>query len=117
MVSNGKVTVYHVSLNKTTKLEEYTRFNYDNVWFFGGKGAGINKGYENANDFDCRLPYSIKGLDFSNFAIGDVVVQDEVKLNISDSKELTDAGYTIYTITSLNNNNFGNSPHIHMGGK
>jgi hypothetical protein len=94
----------------------WTRYNYDNVWFFGGKGAGINKGYDNANDVQIRIPYDLyEDLDATNFKVGDILVQGTLDLDISTQQDLTN--YIVYNITSINNNNFGNNPHIHLGGK
>ena len=53
MITNASLTHYHKTLDETTRLEKWIRYNYENVWWFGGKGSGINKGYENAND--CNL--------------------------------------------------------------
>ena len=114
MICNGSLTVYHFT--KVNRQEKWTRFNYDNVWFFGGKGAGINKGYDNANDVQIRIPYGQNnGLKFSNFSIGDIVIEGTLKNNITTQQDLE--GYLIYNITSLNDNKFGNNPHIHIGGR
>ena len=115
MICNSKLTVYHKGLDTTTNLETWTRYNYDNVWFFGGKGAGINKGYDNANDVQIRIPYDKNTVSISNFAIGDILVKGELKTNIETQQDLS--SYEVYNITSINNNNFGNNPHIHLGGK
>lgn len=117
MITNSKVTIYHMSgLDVTTHLEKWTRYNYDNVWFFGGKGAGINKGYDNANDVQVRIPYNQNsGLDISNFAVGDIIVQGKLETDITTQEDLN--SHQIYNITSINNNNFGNNQHIHIGGK
>lgn len=70
MITNTELTVYHKTFNQTTRLEEWTRYNYSKVWWFGGKGANINKGYENANDVDVRIPYNLNtNADITNFAI------------------------------------------------
>lgn len=115
MITNSSVTIYHKSgLDVSTRLEKWTRYNYDKSWFFGGKGAGINKGYDNANDVQIRIPYS-NDLDISNFAIGDIVVQGTLNTDIETQQDLE--GYNVYNITSINDNNFGNNPHIHIGGK
>ena len=116
MITNSSVTIYHMSgLDLSTHLEKWERHNYDNVWFFGGKGAGINKGYENANDVQLRIQYSKNtGLDFGNFSIGDIVVKGTLTQDIQTQQDLD---CELYIITSLNNNNFGNNPHIHIGGK
>ena len=82
------------------------------------KGAGINKGYDNANDVNARLPYNKnEGLDIKNIIIGDVIVQGTLDIDIDDPSDLLKLGYETYTITSINNNNFGINQHIHIGGK
>ena len=117
MITNSSLTIYHNSgLDETTHLEKWDRYNYKDVWFFGGKGASINKGYDNANDVDIRIPYNKnEGLNINNFAIGDIIVQGTLDLTIDTQQDLND--YLIYNITSINNNNFGNNQHIHLGGK
>lgn len=117
MITNSSITVYHMSgLDVTTHLEKWTRHNYENVWFFGGKGAGIDKGYDNANDVQARIPYNQNnGLDINDFAIGDIIVQGTLDVDIETQEDLNN--YLIYNITSIKNNNFGNSQHIHLGGK
>ena len=117
MLVNSSVTIYHKDgLDVATHFEKWTRYNYEKVWFFGGKGAGINKGYDNANDVEIRLPYdSNVNLDIDNFAIGDIIVQGTLDFNIETQQDLKD--YLTYNITSINNNNFGHNQHIHLGGK
>lgn len=114
MIVNSKLTVYHKGFDENM-LETWTRFNYDNVWFFGGKGAGISKGYENANDVEIRIPYGQnEGLNIGNFSIGDIVVQGAFTNDITTQQDITT---DCYNITSITNNTFGNSKHIHIGGK
>jgi len=115
MITNSSVTIYHKGFDTTTKLETWTRYNYDKVWFFGGKGAGINKGYDNANDVQVRIPYNQNTVDINDFAIGDIIVQGTLNQDIQTQEDLSN--YLIYNITSINNNNFGNSQHIHLGGR
>ena len=116
MICNSELTVYHKGFDETRHIETWQWFNYENVWFFGGKGASINKGYDNANDVDIRIPYELnEGLDINNFALGDILVQGKIEEDIKTQNDLQD--YLIYNITSINNNNFGNSQHIHLGGK
>ena len=81
---------------------------------FGGKGASINKGYDNANNVEIRIPYDKNdNLNINNFAIGDIIVKGKLTLNIETQQDLSN--YQIYNITSINNNNFG-TKHIHIGG-
>ena len=116
MITNSSLTIYHKNgFDVVTRLEKWERFNYNDVWFFGGKGAGINKGYDNANDFNCRIPYDKNEINIGNFSIGDIVVQGTLTTDIETQQDLK--GYQVFNITSINNNNFGNNPHVHIGGK
>lgn len=117
MTTNSSVTIYHYSgLDVATHKELWTRYNYDKVWFFGGKGAGLYKGYENANNVEIRIPYDDNdNLDINNFKIGDIIVQGKLTLDIESQNDLKN--YLIYKLESINNNNFGNNQHIHLGGK
>lgn len=114
MITNASLTIYHKEYDENTRLDKWKRYNYDKVWFFGGKGASINKGYDNANDVDIRIPYSNK-VDINNVAIGDILIKGTVNIDITTQQDLS--SYEIYNITSINDNKFGNNPHIHIGGK
>lgn len=114
MLTNSSLTVYHKLFDESTRMEKWVRYNYDKVWFFGGKGARVNKGYDGANDVDVRIPYS-KDLDIKKFAIEDILVQGTLTMDIKSQQDLED--YLTYNITSINDNNFGINKHIHIGGK
>lgn len=115
MITNASLTIYHKGYDETTRLEKWIRYNYKNVWFFGGKGASINKGYDNANDVDIRIPYNQNEVDITNIQIGDILVKGDIATDIITQTDLKD--FEIYNITSINDNSFGNNPHIHIGGK
>ncbi len=116
MITNSSVTIYHKGLDEETRLEKWVRFNYDYVWFFGGEGSSTNKGYENANDVQIRIPYEKnKDLDIRNFSIGDIIVEGTLDEDITTQQDLSN--YLIYAITSKNDNQFGTMPHIHISGK
>ena len=117
MITNSKLTVYHNNgLDISERTTVWVRHNYNNVWFFGGKGASTNKGYDNANDVDIRIPYDKNdNLNIENFAIGDILVQGELDINITTQQDLET--YQVYNITLLNNDTFGKNPHIRIGGK
>ena len=115
MITNASLTHYHKTIDNETRLEKWIRHNYDNVWWFGGKGSSINKGYENANDVDVRIPYNKNNIDISNLAIGDIIIKGTLNTDITTQQDLSN--YEVYNITSINDNNFGVNPHIHLGGK
>ncbi len=115
MLVNGGVTIYHKGLDEE-RFETWEKHNYFNAWFFGGKGAGINKGYQDANDVEVRIPYDQNDeLNVNDFAIGDIIVKGIINEEIDTIDDLK--GYKTYNITSINNNTFGNNKHIHIGGK
>lgn len=116
MLINNSLTIYHKRFDNVTRLEKWDRFNYDKVWFFGGKGAGINKGYDNANDVEVRIFYKLNNnLDVKNFSIGDIIVEGTLTQDIRTQQDLKN--YEVYNITSINNNKYGTNPHIHIGGR
>lgn len=121
-MTNSAITIYHKRIENHS--EQWVRYNYgvtDNDlkgWFIGGKGAGLNKGYDNANDVDVRLFYKDNSnLDINNFGIGDIIVQGCVKIDINKQQDLKN--YLTYNITSIQNNITGsqNVRHIHLGGR
>lgn len=117
MLTNGKITIYHKGYDEEKRVETWTYKSYES-WFHGGKGSSINKGYENANDCDVRIPYDKNSnLDIKDFSIGDIIVVGEVDIDIESSKKLLELGYEVYNITSKVNNTFGNNKHVHIGGK
>ena len=115
MIINASLTHYHKTLDEATRLEKWIRYNYENVWWFGGKGSSINKGYENANDVNVRIPYDKNDIDISNLAIGDIIIKGTLNTDITTQQDLKN--YEVYNITSINDNNFGINKHIHLGGK
>lgn len=113
MITNNKITYFHKSNDDITKLTTWTKYRFNDVWVFGGRGSSINKGYENANDVNVRIPLeSIE--DTSIFAIGDIIVIGEQN-DIEKQSDLN--GKEFYNVTSININNFGNTKHVHIGGK
>ena len=115
MLTNSSLTVYHKGYDEETRLETWVRYNYPKVWFFGGKGAGINKGYVDANDVEIRIPFDLNSVDIRNFSIGDIVVQGTLNIDIQTQQDLSN--YQTYNIRSINNNDFERNKHIHIGGK
>ena len=116
MLVNSDMTLYHKVLDTETRLEKWKRYYIEKVWWYGGKGANTQTGYENANDVQIRIPYeSNKNLNIANFSIGDIVCKGNIEKTITSQSELNDVEF--YNITAINNNTFGNNQHIHLGGK
>lgn len=112
MITNNKITYYKKGLDEN-RLETWTRYLFTDVWVFSGKGSSINKGYENANDINVRIPMKYVE-DETIFNIGDIIVVGE-QPEITKQKDLV--GTEFYNVTSINVNDFGNNSHVHLGGK
>lgn len=115
MITNSSLTIYHKVFDEVARLEKWEKHNYENVWFFGGKGAGINKGYDDANNVDVRIPYNQNTIDINKIKIGDIIVKGTLTQEINTQQDLLN--YVTYNITSINDNKFGGNPHIRIGGK
>ena len=116
MLVNSDMTLYHKVLDTETRLEKWERYYIEKVWWFGGKGANTQTGYENANDVQIRIPYDMnENLNIANFNIGDIVCKGNIEKTITSQSELN--GVEFYNITAISNNTFGNNAHIHLGGK
>ena len=112
MLSNNDITYYHKGMDKD-RLTTWTKYGFTDVWVFGGKGSSINVGYENANDVNVRISMD-KVSDATIFAIGDIICIGTQE-NITKQSDLEGKEY--YNVTSININNFGSTPHVHLGGK
>lgn len=112
MITNKTITYYSKGLD-SRKLETWTRHIFTSAWVFGGKGSSINKGYENANDVDVRIPMAFVK-DTSIFKVGDIIAIGK-QSDITKQSDLK--GLEFYNVTSVNINDFGSQPHIHLGGK
>ena len=117
MITNSELTIYHKTFNSTTRLENWIRYNYSNVWWYGGKGASTNKGYTDANDVVIRIPYNQNtNLNINNFGIGDIICKGNLNISAEDVIG-QDRAVEHYNITSITNNLTGSEPHIHIEGK
>lgn len=116
MLVNSDMTLYHKVLDTETRLEKWERYYIEKVWWYGGKGANTQTGYENANDVQIRIPYDMnENLNIANFNIGDIVCKGNIGKTITSQSELNVVEF--YNITAISNNTFGNNQHIHLGGK
>ena len=112
MITNTSITYFKKGLDEN-KLTKWTRYVFDKVWAFGGKGSSINKGYENANDINVRIPIEYVD-DKSIFNIGDIIAIG-IQPDIQKQSDLN--GTEFYNVTSITINEYGNNPHVHLGGK
>lgn len=110
MITNASITIYHKIKGRN---EHYERYNYHKVWTFGGTGGSLNKGIVDTNNLTVRIPYADNVVDSNNISIGDIIVIGTLDTEITSESDLDN----YYTITSINDNQFGGTPHIHIGAK
>ena len=112
MITNKTITYYSKGLDDK-KLETWTKTIFSSAWVYQTKGSIQNAGYENANKVEIRIPMKYVK-DKSIFKIGDIVAIGTHD-DITKQKDLKDVEF--YNVTSININDFGSQPHIHLGGK
>jgi len=113
MITNNNITYYHKTTDETLKLTTWTRYKFYGVWAFSRKGANVNQGYENSNNVEVRIPMELVE-DTSIFTAGDIIAMGE-QGTIEKQSDLN--GKEFYNVTSIAINDFGNNPHIHLGGR
>lgn len=110
MIFNSKITIYHRNKNGT-----WARFNYDKAWVYITESSKVDKGYADLDKIAVRLSYDlIDNLNVNDFKIGDIIVPQELKIDISRQQDLSD--YNVYNISKINDNFYGINKHIHLSG-
>lgn len=110
MLKNNDITYYHkIHENGFTAWERYV---FKDIWLFGKRGSIQNEGYEQSNGVDVRIPLD-KISDMDIFTIEDLIAVG-IHKPIQKQKDLK--GTEMYVVTSVKINNFGNTPHVHLGG-
>lgn len=97
MITNTDMTLYHKTLDENTRLEKWVRFYIENVWWYGGKGVSTQKGYENANDVQVRIPYGSNYI----FNVDNSMIEQNIKGNMLTGKltiKLSDDKSSDYTL-------------------
>lgn len=112
MITNKTITYYSKGLDNT-KLETWTKTIFSSAWVYQTKGSIQNAGYENANEVEIRIPIKYVK-DTSIFKVGDIIAIGK-QSDITKQSDLN--GIEFYNVTSVNINDFGSQPHIHLGGK
>ena len=113
MITNKEITIYHKGLDETTKLETWTKEYISSAWVFATKIAKTDKGYSNSNKVEVRIPMPFV-IDTSLYKIGDIIALGKQE-DITKQSDLV--GKEFWNITSININDFGTRPHIHLKGE
>ena len=113
MLSNNTITYYHKTINPQTRLEEWNRYLFEDVWEFGSLNASANRGYTDNNNVQIRIPME-KIQDVTIFTIGDLVAIGN-NPDITTRSDLENIEF--YNITNIKINDFGSTPHVHLGGQ
>lgn len=117
MKTNTGITIYHKKYDKKNHLDRWDIQHIENVMWQGGKGASLNKGYDQANDINIWIPYnknqSLKDIPIS---IGDIVVKGLINKKIEKESDLVKNYYVITTIIDNDYASF-NMQHLFIGAK
>ena len=117
MTTNTDMTLYHKVFNTETRLDEWKKYLIEHVMWQGGKGASLNKGYEQANDVRVWIPKDVNNLTDVVFSIGDIMVKGNISQEISKQSDLKIDN--VYNITTVLGQDLGSEimDHIELGGK
>lgn len=116
MITNNEVTIYHKGYDELLRTSNWKRHNYDNVWLFENQGVEVNQGLTNSNKVEVRIWYDLnEGLNIDDISVGDIIVKGHLNEEIETQKDLSN--YDIYIVSSITNNIYGKSKHIHLGGQ
>ena len=132
MTTNTCMSVF----NKYTDSEKnviFKKYEIENVFWDDSKGVNLNKGYENADDVNVYIPKDkndMSGYTESKFYIGlnntwtlrngDFIVKGQTFENqVSSIKELKEKYNDVFTITLVDDKDFGskNMQHFEIRGK
>lgn len=112
MKSNVEILTYYHKTLDANKIEKWIKTEFHNIWLFASHGSNQNKGYNQSNMVEIRIPMK-EVKDTSLFKIGDIVCVGK-QVDISTQSDLK--GKEFYNVTNIRINNFGSTPHIHLGG-
>lgn len=116
MIVNDSLTIYHKKYDELLRLDKWERHNYDNVWVFDNQTVNVNQGLTNANKVEVRVWYELnEGLDIKDISVGDIIVRGHLEKEIQTQQDLSN--YEVYIVSSITNNTYGKSKHIHLGGQ
>ena len=124
MMTNTKMAVFNKYTNSTTKNVTFKKHLINNVFWDDSKGVNLNKGYDKADAVNVYIPkdkndmseyVNPKQYDGSSWTLnnGDLIVKGEVtETEVSGIKELS--SYEVFTITMVDNKDFGSSNMQHF---
>ena len=111
MITNSKITYYSKSSDEN-KIGVYSRILFEDVWVFSGLGGNIDRGLVDANSVIVRIPMEyVENKDI--FKVGDLVA---IGIGPDIEKQADLIGLKFFKVTSVNVNDFGHNPHIHLIG-
>ena len=115
MKTNTKITIFHRTIVSLSPI--YTKFVVKEAMWQGGHGSALNKGIVEGNDLKCYIPYENDNLKNVHVDIGDYIVKGEIMTNIASKRDL--GSYDYYTITSLEERDYGSESmrHLQIGAK
>lgn len=114
MITNSKLTIYHKGRDEETRLEKWTRFNYEYVWTYVTSEGKKNDGYSNSSAIEIRIPYDDNNVDIANIGISDILVVGDIDKDIKTQTDL--ANYQTFNIVSIIEMRTGLNPHVYIKG-
>lgn len=111
VITNADVTVYRKAYDPKTRLDSWEREYVPAAWWYKSEQSSVDAdGMHRADTITIRIPdLSVK------VAKEDMIVRGKCELDITTPKDLEGLEYC--KVMSANYNNFGDTPHIRIGGQ
>lgn len=111
MLTNASATLYRRIYNPQTRLDTWQREFIPAVWWFRSESSSVDAdGLHRADTVTVRIP------DISiQIKKEDILVKGECDVDIQKPSDLEDV--EAIKVMAVNYNNFGDTPHIKVGGQ
>lgn len=111
VITNADVTVYRRTYDSQTRLDRWEREYVPAAWWFKSEESSVDAdGIHRADKVTVRIPGIAVQL-----AKEDIIVKGKCEIEITSPKDLH--GQTFCKVMSVNYNDFGDTPHIRIGGQ
>lgn len=111
MLTNASATLYRRIFDPKTRLDKWERVFIPAVWWFRSESSSVDsEGMHRADNITVRIP------DMSvRIKKEDVLVKGECNVEIEKPSDLHEV--EAIKVMAVNYNNFGDTPHIKVGGQ
>lgn len=110
MITNTDITIYSRTYNPSTRLDEWKKIYVPEAWWFKDEKAILETDGIRTSDM-----YTVRITDLNiKIKKDDYIIKGNCQKEIQTIKDFNE--YEIMHVTAVNYNQFGDTPHIKVGG-